>query len=432
METSSVGVTLCKALENKYCSPMFEFDSNHMQISPKKKEIILEEMNHKKRIRLILDRCQIQDAGEEGEIRDTCPLVEEIDLSNNLISDMMQVCLIADQLKQLSFINLCANPLENVAITDPVFSRGSSYTSVEKLILNNTGISFAVLCKIMHLFPRVNELHASTNLFKEVPETSEKFLLVQSLHFSRNEISSWSNIERLGDAFPSLTTLIVCENPLGDIPESSALETSFPVLEKLSISKSMITDWQSIDQLRKIPRLSDIRFMEMPLMETINDKKVMRELLIARLPDMRVMNGGHITPEERDQAERAFLRYYKTSEDKPAPRYGELLAVHGELDDLAVVRMETPTSHVINLKGDVDACQLSVDLQMKTIDLRKLVGRTFHLELSQFRLWYHSGISDEIPSVEMKPQSRKLYYYNFSDVDDYVEVQRLDVEDGET
>ena len=64
------------------------------------------------------------------------------------------MCLIADQLKQLSFINLSANPLQDVSVMDSCFNNGSSYPSVDKLILNNTGVLFETTCKILQLFPR--------------------------------------------------------------------------------------------------------------------------------------------------------------------------------------------------------------------------------------------------------------------------------------
>ena len=39
----------------------------------------------------MLDGCQINSAGEDGEIKETCPLIKELDLSNNLLHDMIQV-----------------------------------------------------------------------------------------------------------------------------------------------------------------------------------------------------------------------------------------------------------------------------------------------------------------------------------------------------
>lgn len=46
--------------------------------------------------------------------------------------------------------------------------------------------------------------------------------------------------------------------------------------------------------------------------------------------------GGTIGAEEREDSERAFIRYYmdKPEADRPAARYEELLKKHGKLDPL--------------------------------------------------------------------------------------------------
>lgn len=219
--------------------------------------------------------------------------------------------------------------------------------------------------------------------------------------------------------------MIICENPIEDIPLDSALEKHFPVLEKLSIAKTLISDWRSLDQLRRIPRLSDIRFSRIPLLESYEDDTLRRQLLIARLPNMRVMNGGLIQDSEREDAERAFIRYYKRDDEKPT-RYSELIKIHGELYDLVVVNLEKPKYVVIILKGDIDSPprQMKLDLDKKTIEFRKYLAQSYNLSLSQFRVIYH-GIG--IPE-EMKISSKRLYTYHIKE-GDCIELQRLDIVD---
>lgn len=56
--------------------------------------------------------------------------------------------------------------------------------------------------------------------------------------------------------------------------------------------------------------------------------------MIARLPYIQTLNGGGvITAEEREDAERAFIRYYMDRPESDRPeRYNELVAIHGKLD----------------------------------------------------------------------------------------------------
>ena len=52
-----------------------------------------------------------------------------------------------------------------------------------------------------------------------------------------------------------------------------------------------------------------------------------------RLPNVSIFNGGDKVPaNEREDAERAFIRFYMdlSSQDRPA-RYQELVAVHGQV-----------------------------------------------------------------------------------------------------
>lgn len=61
-----------------------------------------------------------------------------------------------------------------------------------------------------------------------------------------------------------------------------------------------------------------------------------RQLLIARLPHVECLNGGgKITPQEREDAERSFIRYYQREPESDRPeRYAELITIHGKLDPL--------------------------------------------------------------------------------------------------
>ena len=72
-----------------------------------------------------------------------------------------------------------------------------------------------------------------------------------------------------------------------------------------------------VDRLRNFPSLSELRLQHCPILHehTAHERRMM---LIARLPNVKILNGGDIIPEnEREDAERAFIRYYMDSENKP-------------------------------------------------------------------------------------------------------------------
>lgn len=67
--------------------------------------------------------------------------------------------------------------------------------------------------------------------------------------------------------------------------------------------------------------MSITTFQGWPLWERVESTEHERRLLlVARLPHVRTLNGGGAVPaEERDAAERAFIRYYmeKPEADRP-------------------------------------------------------------------------------------------------------------------
>ena len=96
--------------------------------------------------------------------------------------------------------------------------------------------------------------------------------------------------------------------------------------------------------LTGFPSLSDLRIKHCPVLEeyTAHERRMM---LIARLPNIQILNGGDRIPDnEREDAERAFIRFYLDEDSKPK-RYHELVAIHGNLDPLVNVNMK-PTTHV--------------------------------------------------------------------------------------
>lgn len=108
----------------------------------------------------------------------------------------------------------------------------------------------------------------------------------------------------------------------------------------LNLSNTDINTWDDIDRLAKFPALRNLRVQNWPLWEKCDaTEHERRQLLIARLPYVQTLNGGgKITSEEREDAERAFIRYYldKPEADRPE-RYNELIAVHGKLDPLVKI-----------------------------------------------------------------------------------------------
>lgn len=111
-------------------------------------------------------------------------------------------------------------------------------------------------------------------------------------------------------------------------------------LQLLNLSSANINSWTDIDRLSNFPTLKNLRVQNWPLWTKCDSTEhERRQFVIARLPHVEILNGGgRIGSEEREDAERAFIRHYqqRPEEERPA-RYSELQAKHGKLDPLVKI-----------------------------------------------------------------------------------------------
>ena len=90
--------------------------------------------------------------------------------------------------------------------------------------------------------------------------------------------------------------------------------------------------------------------MGIPLLEQYSDQHK-RQLLIARLPNIQKLNKTGVTDEEREDAERFFIRHHMDDESPPS-RYLELVDARGVLDRLAEVNLTAKESALISFAFD--------------------------------------------------------------------------------
>lgn len=233
----------------------------------------------------------------------------------------------------------------------------------------------------------MNEVQLSLNNISAVPDDlQQKYNSLKTLHFAKNLVQNWSEVENIGKIFPFLTALNICENPIDIIPDDIDPNVCFPCLEKLNIMDTNISDWDSIDQIRKFPKLSEVRIKGSPIYQKLPAKKENRQMIIARLPNIKWLNGSRVEEEEREDAERMFIRFYMHQSEKP-DRYYELVDVYGELEDLVNINMKKDNICSVIITGDIESTFLmQVDLRATVKDLRKELASRLDMKLKDIRL----------------------------------------------
>ena len=138
---------------------------------------------------------------------------------------------------------------------------------------------------------------------------------------------------------------------MGNLTAVEDLDNIPTGLMSLNVSTTKISSWEEVEKLRRFPGLNDLRIQGCPFLDELN-RKEKRTMLVARLPNVKVLNGGDvITKTEREDAERAFIRYFLETEEHLRPaRWEELVAVHGVLDPLVNIDLSPDMNVKVELQ----------------------------------------------------------------------------------
>ncbi|KAG9508825.1 Tubulin-specific chaperone cofactor E-like protein, partial [Fragariocoptes setiger] len=346
------------------------------------------------------------------------------------------------------------NNYHNHHSAQSVYSR-RTFESIRVLAMNNTHVSWRVVCSILTRMPNLEELHLSLNNYKSIDLEPSTFRHTQlrRLYLSGNpELSDWTELDKILAAFPSLEALSIADCNISNIPDNLDRARQWQKLCGLNICGWPIKEWPIIERLNQLPSLVDLKCQNV---QVLNDIDEPRHHLIARLPKLVRLNGSEI--EEREHAEKAFLRFFIQNQHLERPsRFHELIQVHGEVHPILDVDLSPPNKARIKVvyyhnKGDdemltpehllavnhdraehdenddIEQSQNHTIVPM-TIDLRKTV-KSFKIELSEIFgvhpskmiLYYidHEMVGLMGPEM-LKYNQKKLWNYNVQDGDQFI------------
>ncbi|KAK7867437.1 hypothetical protein R5R35_009751 [Gryllus longicercus] len=199
----------------------------------------------------------------------------------------------------------------------------------------------------------------------------------------------------------------------------------FRRLRCLNVSGTLLAGWEEVDRLARFPALTALRISGCPLLEAAQEhtQYERRQLLIARLPNVRTLNGGGlISSEEREDAERAFIRYYmdKPEVDRPE-RYNDLVAVHGRLDPLVQVDLSPEKRVKVHVTCGEQSEVRCLHVYQTVADLKQKLESFTGIPAGRMRLFY---VDQAMRSVhgpeEMRYPSKRLYSYNIANGDEII------------
>eukprot|EP00747_Dinoflagellata_sp_TGD_P208135 gnl/TRDRNA2_/TRDRNA2_81647_c0_seq1.p1 gnl/TRDRNA2_/TRDRNA2_81647_c0~~gnl/TRDRNA2_/TRDRNA2_81647_c0_seq1.p1 ORF type:complete len:633 (+),score=124.97 gnl/TRDRNA2_/TRDRNA2_81647_c0_seq1:134-2032(+) len=186
---------------------------------------------------------------------------------------------------------------------------------VKTLVLNDTFVTWDDILALDaggH-FPYLEHLHLARNRLSEgVPLRLPALPRIQTLVLDGNGVQDWGVLQRAVCTFPSLTTLHLNSNFLGNSLENldAAAEDNTPRrLTGLFISENKLSSWRAVAALSRYAVL-ELKAQRNPLTEgeqPLASSQLLRQVFVALMPTLLRLNASEVTVKERTTAERSIL-----------------------------------------------------------------------------------------------------------------------------
>uniref|UniRef100_A0A023F7S1 Tubulin-specific chaperone E n=2 Tax=Triatoma infestans TaxID=30076 RepID=A0A023F7S1_TRIIF len=361
LEKVQVGQTICDAIKERYGGPGQMMSADQLEEIRRALNTPFLEMvgwerpaddrdTFRKLTVVGVAEYRVSSAGGTDELAHLCPIIRELDLSTNLISNWKVVSDIVKQLPYLRFLDLSENRL--LYEDDTVDCCRASFKYLTVLILSKVEYTWEDIMYCARMWPQIEKLQVSynniTNLSKPPADIFENLKL---LNIEGNNIKYWTEVEKLGH-LPRLECLNASNLGLTQILVTGT--NLFPALKYILLSNNYINNWESISELNKLKALEELKFRQNPILEGLR-RETARQIIIARLPSLKVLNLQEIEQEERRGAEIDYLKCYardwiKTGKD--AAGRSAFLAQHPIYP------------HLVNKYGEVDVSEVAEDKVM--------------------------------------------------------------------
>lgn len=370
--------------------------------------------------------------------------IGELDLTDNLLSDWAEVVNILTAFPHLYFLNL-SNNLLNQPIdenSNTVQGLNNANLNMRKLVLNGNNVSWPTIVFLCGKMARLEELHLSANNLQDLFDNVFQHERLRFLYLSCNYITDFNSLSKnLVAHCPRLILLSLAECPIESVPEpeesnssSTSCENScnssscssscgLPTwLQSLNVSTTRLNSWEEVDKFSRYPGLSDLRIQGCPFLDELTAHE-RRMMLIARLPNIKVLNGGdEISALEREDAERAFIRFFlDTPEQLRPPRFNELVKVHGLLQPLVNIDLKPEVNILVKIYYGEEKRQERISVRQTVKQFKLLLQNMFHVAPGNMRLYYYDQEMSKVAGPEeMKWNSKELYTYNVREGDYFV------------
>uniref|UniRef100_UPI00358FB927 tubulin-specific chaperone E-like isoform X2 n=1 Tax=Myxine glutinosa TaxID=7769 RepID=UPI00358FB927 len=236
--------------------------------------------------------------------------IEDMYLAKHLLSTWNELSKITIELSHLHDLDLSENRLQ---IPDNPSALANAFSNLRLLILNKCAISWHQILQCAPMWPVLEELNIRCNGISTLSRPDGVLLTLKCLKLGDNKLTSNEDLLHLS-YLPCLEVLYLDDNCLTDIAFPDVVaghETSmFKQLMRLFISDNLISDWNSVNELEKLPCLTELKITFNSVIEKEQDSRTTRELVVARVGGLRMLNLMPVSKKERNKAEWAYVRRF--------------------------------------------------------------------------------------------------------------------------
>ncbi|CAD5227331.1 unnamed protein product [Bursaphelenchus xylophilus] len=243
----------------------------------------------------------------ERDVSQNFPKCIELSMARNMLSDWNQVFRIIDLFPSLVTLDISLNKLKPLEPIDCV------YPTVESLNVVSCGLDVKTVSELHRHFPNLKKLFLVGNELEEVPDLTN-LVKLEVLDLSKNPLVDFKKVSKVKNC-SRLNTLNLKECGFRSVEFDE--DVGFPSLECLWLDGNPIGDWESINQIARLPSLKNLRSGDL----YTSDRNLQAyEILIAKLPTINILNGCIVSPWERSNCEKFFqLRF----SEPPIPQVHE-------------------------------------------------------------------------------------------------------------
>ncbi|KPP76339.1 hypothetical protein Z043_104320 [Scleropages formosus] len=307
--------------------------------------------------------------------------VVSLNLSGNLLCCWEDVASITKQLEGLQELQLSDNRLCIPA--DPQ-NLAHAFINLRVLALNSTAVicgrkqTEVPICPSTHvisiqvlrcapMWPLLEELYVCENEITELHRPKNVLQNLKVLDLSKNSLAGGNELLNIAE-LPRLEKLNLSSTGLSTLQFNDVgpgcKTAMFPALKFMSLDDNAISEWSVVNELEKLASLQQLSCHRNPLIEQDRTPETTRQLFIARIGQLQVLNKSEVMREERKGAELDYCKMFcvmwlgsggnrDPELDRPSgefveqhPRFQSLIrseqSTHGLRAQTVIVRAGTP------------------------------------------------------------------------------------------